>query len=63
MRTSRTAPPTVVRHGISESCQAWLCTRGGTQRQQKSNTRHPDAVYSATAPASGGFIHENYLAR
>jgi hypothetical protein len=23
----------------------------------------PDAVYSATAPASGGFIHENYLAR
>ena len=60
-----TAPPTVA--AVTEFLNS--AKRGSAQETVLSDKTRietratPDAVYSATAPASGGLIHENYLAR
>jgi hypothetical protein len=60
-----TAPPTVA--AVTEFLNS--AKRGSPRETVLSDKTRietratPDAVYSATAPASGGLVHENYLAR
>jgi hypothetical protein len=60
-----TAPPTVAAvMEFLDSAKRGSASEIVLSDKTKIETRAtPDAVYSATAPASGGLIHENYLAR